>query len=304
VADLFPFVQLEFTHALGPDAGRDVIAGDEAGASSAEAVPDGIGRADLLLIQVVGARTASEGGIIRRRTRAARPEKDPEPVPLALAMLIRARARAGSERDAQALLRKIDSSEAEQESWIGAALDDLNQAIRAYRAAAVDPYVTEVTRSDPRRVRIGYGTGAEVYDGNWTAAITIPAPRGPRLSRGDRLGPTEAVAGVLSRRAFALDCEDLAMRALLDVDRGRTRAAAVQLRAAFELFWAEISNEISPADVAKRIEALRAREKDVTELAERGLREAADSADLGEKVTAVCSEMISLLTAWRYELLR
>ena len=302
MTDFFPFVQFEFTHALGPDPGRYVLSGEagDAGTTSAQ----GIGNADLMLVQVVGARAASEGGIIRRRTRVARAGKDTDPVPLALVMVIRATAKAGSDRDAQALLRKLDSSEVEQETWIAAALDDLNLAIRAYRAASVDPYVTEVTRVDPRRVRIGYGTGAEVHDGDWSAAITVPAPRAPRLSRGDRLGPTEAVAGVLSRRAFALDCEDLAMRALLDVDRGRTRAAAVQLRAAFELFWAEISNEISPADVAKRIEALRGREQVVTDLAERGLREAADSADLGEKVVEVCNEMISLLTAWRYELLR
>jgi hypothetical protein len=301
VASLFPFVQLEFTHALGPDAGRYVIA-PEGGVESA--APDALGSADLLLLEHVGARTASEGGLIRRKTRPAAPGEEPAPVALALATIIRATSRTTSEADAQKLLRAIDSSEEEQEKWVAAAIADLNLAIRAYRVAALDPYAIEVTRADPRRVRIGYGNGADVYKGAWSAAIAIPAPRAPKLRRGEKLAPTEAVAGVLSGRAFALDSESLIMRALLDVDQGRTRSAAVQLRAGYEMFWAEVTNESPPSSVSEPLTKLKVGEQAVTDLAERGLREPSDSPELGERVAEVCTEILSVVSTWRYELLR
>ena len=233
MADYFPFVQFEFTHALGPDAGRYVIAPE--GGAEGSGAPDALGSADLLVLEHVGAATASEGGIIRRKTRPVAPGEEPSPVPLALATVIRATSRTSSEKDAQALLRRIDGSEDEQEKWVGDAVADLNLAIRAYRVAAVDPYVTEVTRGDPRRVRIGYGEGAEVFKGRWTAALAIPAPRAPareprRAARADR-GSCRRLSG----RAFALDSESLVIRAMLDVDQGqnalRRRSAARRFRA-------------------------------------------------------------------------
>jgi hypothetical protein len=91
---------------------------------------------------------------------------------------------------------------------------------------------------------------------------------------------------------------------MLDVDQGRTRAGAVQLRAAFELFWAEVTNERPPKSVEDMLTRLRAREGAVTELAERGLREPTDTAELGERVTGVCTELLTAVSTWRYELLR
>ena len=89
---------------------------------------------------------------------------------------------------------------------------------------------------------------------------------------------------MLSGRAFALDSENLVIRAMLDVDQGRTRAGAVQLRAGFELFWAEVTNERPPKSVTELLDRLKAREAAVTDLAERGLREPSDTAELGERV--------------------
>ena len=67
------------------------------------------------------------------------------------------------------------------------ALQSVNDALRAHRAAAADPYVREVLAGHALVRRAGYGVGFEVAEGRWTTARELPARRGPR-GRAGRAG--------------------------------------------------------------------------------------------------------------------
>ena len=77
--------------------------------------------------------------------------------------------------------------------------------------------------------RIGFGSGEQVADGLWEAAVALPADR--RGRRADTR-PVERLAALMAGRDAALACEELALRARADLDAGRDREAAIQLEAA------------------------------------------------------------------------
>jgi hypothetical protein len=141
-------------------------------------------------------------------------------------------------------------SEIDCAGQVSAAVAVLNRAIEAHRAAAFDPYAIEVTHDDAGAVRIGYGTGEQVARGAWTEAIAPPPARLARPKRYERLRPGQVMSEILAGQRGALEGEELLLRASLDVEHGRPRAAAVGLQAGIELASAELS-----AGVAK--EALR-----------------------------------------------
>ena len=85
--------------------------------------------------------------------------------------------------------------------------------------------------------RIGYGSGEQVAEGDWEAARELPAPK---PSRSLLLHPQHRLAALLSGRDVALACEVLALRARVDLDQGRGREAALQLRAALDAALAEL----------------------------------------------------------------
>lgn len=127
------------------------------------------------------------------------------------------------------------------EATVEAALAVLNRAVHAHRAAAADPYVAEVGPRDALVTRVGYGSGEQVAEGDWTAARELPAPPQPRAPRGLLLGPQERLAALLAGRDAVLACETLALRARLDLEQGREREAAAQLAAALECGLAELA---------------------------------------------------------------
>ena len=253
VTPLFTFVQLEFTHVIGPPAGRYVVAPELADETpeltdppvpltrtdAATGVTLGFGVADVLAISVHGAPASRIGGL-RRRARLAQPGATPADVPLLLATFVRGTAPMYDEAEAQLWLEQTANSEAARSEWVEHAFDVVNQAIRAFRAGARDPYVTELTPRDPRRLRLGYGTTEQVGSGTWKVAAELPPPLAPRSGRIDRLRPTEVVGDVLAGRGVVLESEELLIRALLDLDHDRTRAAAYQVFSALELLRGEI----------------------------------------------------------------
>ena len=92
-------------------------------------------------------------------------------------------------------------------------------------------------------MRVGYGDGEHVAEGRWDGARELaPADRGARGARGRSaaLRPQERLAALLGGRDAVLACEELALRARSDVDAGRHREAALQLRATFEAALAEL----------------------------------------------------------------
>jgi hypothetical protein len=296
---LFAFVQFEFTHAIGPHAGRYVVANarllDANGAAPrADDLPRkkalagatmSPGTADVLAITVVGAPT-SRRRLLRRRPTPAEQEAGGVEVPVLLATFIR-----GTEPlaapEAAAMLQRIAASEELQEAIVADGLRALNDAIVAYRAGARDPYVTEVARRDARAVRIGYGDDEQVAEGRWSDAIVLPPELGRKPSREERLAPSEVTAKVLSGRGDVLDGETVLLRAYADLDHHRDRAAALQLRAAVELLEAELGERGAIAATRLDFAALAAD---------------AAAASAPEQLEDVIAKLERGIERWRFEL--
>jgi len=142
------------------------------------------------------------------------------------------------------------------EAEAAAALAVLNRAVHCHAIAAADPYVAEVA---PWRVlgrRLGYGTGEEVAEGRWPAGREL-APATPPRERSLLLRPQERLAALLSGRDVALAAETLALRARLDLDQGREREAALELRGALEVGLAELESWRELGGMGERLAELR-----------------------------------------------
>jgi hypothetical protein len=305
VSLLFSFVQFEFTHSLGPHAGRYVVASNE---PVATASPDpaldarneqlagtrhGAGSSDVLVIGVVGAPAA--GRRLLRRARQVEPDAPPAEVPLSVATFVKGTQPLPNLGEAQSQLEEERFSEQRQQRWVDEGLRVLNVAIRGHRTGAPDPYAVEVTQRDARRIRIGFGTTEQVQNGLWQQAFELPPPVLPRSRRIERLRPAEAVAAVLSGNNEVLEGEDLLSRALIDLDHSRTRAAAFGVAAAVRLLASELGSQPAP-----ELESLHQR----AELAERLAGAAAggplDATQVRE-LESLIAALEDLLDARRYQ---
>jgi len=254
-----------------------------------------VGVADVLVVGVVPAPASRPR--LRRKPRDAEPGAPPAEVPLSLVTFVKGTAPVDDDRALASRLESVRSSEDEQERWVDEGLAVLNEAIRAYRAGAHDPYVIEVARRDARRVRIGYGTTEDVQNGQWRAALELPPPLRDRPKRVERLRPSEAIAAVLSGRGRVLEAEDVILRALVDLDHGRTRAAAQQVCAAMTLFASELGAEVPTGKGRPALDALAERAQRLAAVASHGALDEQQVAELDEIIDAVDA----LVDAWRYE---
>ena len=232
-------MQWEFAGRLGPEAGRYVVrryAGD-----------------DPRHVVVIGelaapARRAGLGARRRRRARAAAPGSGLDEVEITRATVI-----ATDPIEADRAHAWLEAAVREREATVGEALRLLNRAIHGHRLAALDPYVAEVSEAQALATRIGYGSGEQVADGDWEEARELPPPREKRSLL---LAPQQRLAALLSGRDVALACEDLALRARLDLDQGREREAALSLRAALEAALAELEGWRATPAIARRLDEL------------------------------------------------
>ncbi|MHB8690471.1 MAG: hypothetical protein ACYDHH_04430 [Solirubrobacteraceae bacterium] len=225
---LLPFVQLEFAHSIGIPPG-------------AYPVLD----ADTLLVEVVPGQAA---GRRRRLGAGAAPPWPPPEVALVVATVVlasepiaNADTAAGSE-----LLAAWERDYARQRLLLDRALAIVNRGVRAYRAAALDPYAIEVMELDPRAIRFGLGAPGAIGAGQWLQAFTmqIDAPASdPRSVEELRIGAS--VGAVLAGRAVVFEAEDLALRALLELRHGRLRAAGALARASVEVLKQELRGSLT-----------------------------------------------------------
>ena len=164
-----------------------------------------------------------------------------------------------AERQAQAWLDELDP---EREAHAAVAV--LNRVLHFHRIAAADPYLHEVSPAQALVIRAGWGEGEQVADGRWLHARELPliAARRPAHARRRVLGdhtaalrPQERLAELLSARGSTLLCEDLALRARLDLDQNRLAHAAVELQAAYAAALTELRSE-RREDLAIRIAEL------------------------------------------------
>jgi len=262
---LFRFVQLEVPWALGPDDGRYVVrrhAGEQ---------PE-----HVLVLATLGAQ---QRRLMRgRHAKSAAPEPDPTPVVTGRATVIPATPLA-DEAAAAAWLKAVDA-----DAEVAEALVILNHALHAQAVAAADPYAREVARADALVVRVGFGAGEQVAEGRWSEAQELPAERGPRAKRTAALRPQERLAALLGGRDAALACETLILRCRADLDAGREREAALQLRAAIEAALAELVPWRDRSDLAGRLDELAAEQERVEAIAATALEHGLDpdeAADVG-----------------------
>ncbi len=267
---LFPFAQLDFPGALGLADGRYLVRSD--GEAS-----------EVLIVSTLGAPAVRR----RRRTRSRPIERgaEPEPVPLTRVTVVTPED-LGGPADAAAWLDRLAGDEDAAEAFVSAALRLVNRALHAHATAAQDPYVHEVSGSRATALRIGFGEGEQVADGQWSDARELIRGE-PRRRRAESLQPQERVAAVLGGRERVEAAETLLLRARLDLDEDRPREAALQLAAGVPTLVAELS----AADASRRedLEALRAREPEVERLAE-----AARGGDLGPQDRAAIADVVAI----------
>lgn len=263
----FRFVQFEFAWILGPEPGRYPIR-------------ERIGEPPqyVLVLRTLGAPARRLLPTRRRAAREALPEPPPEPVTTSRATLV----------DTAALDDLLAAESWLRDADLDALADDaiarLNRIVYAHRVATAEPYVREVSREQALATRIGYGAGEHVAEGNWDSARELtPAGRSVSQLRPEQaLGVAaryaqERFAAVLAGRDALLACEELTLRARSDVDAGRYREAALQLRVAFEAAICELEPWRELPSLPQRIEELRERRNDVDAAASAALSGGLDS---------------------------
>jgi len=274
----FRFVQLELPWVLGPADGRYVLRGH---AGEPEHV---------LVLATVGA-APKRRRLSRRAARARREEPGVaySEVPLTIATLVVA----APLPDEDAALAWLDDAELADE--VERAVEVLNRVLHAERLVRADPFVREIAAEQALALRVGVGRGEEVAEGEWAAARALPpeALAGPR--RDHALRPQERFAALLAGRDVALAAEELTLRARLDLDRGRTREAALQLRIALEAALAELQAWSHHEEMATRLAELRAERGAVGAAANRALEGGLDAEQI-EDVSRVLGRLEAALT--------
>lgn len=164
--------------------------------------------------------------------------------------------------------------EAELEAIRGEGARLLNRALHAQAAAAADPLLAEASPERAVAVRIGYGSGEEVAAGGFTAAREVNvAPTGSRRRRREEeLRPQERLAAVLGGRERIDACETLLLRARADLDAGRRREAALQLRIGLEAMLMELDGALVDPGHEQDMATLAAGRKEAGETANLALR--------------------------------
>ena len=180
------------------------------------------------------------------------------------------------------------------EDALEAAISVVNRVLHAYRLAAADPAVRDVARDAALVARLGHGSGEQVADGRWAQAVEVPPSREPRrVRRTSALRPQERLAALLGGRDRALACEDLVLRARSDLEGGRTREAALQVRIALEAALAELEGAAPRvADMPERLGELRDRRAAIGDAANQAL-----SGRLSAEAEAAVAQTVERLEA-------
>jgi hypothetical protein len=156
------------------------------------------------------------------------------------------------------------------EAELAAGLVVLNRVLHAHRIAIADPRAGGVRRQDALVARLGYGAGEQVADGLWTDARELVNP-GPRRRRSRVPAAQARLAALLTGRQVAPACEELVLRSRLDLDEGRDREAALQVRIALEAALAELPGDPAAPALQGRLDELRVLHAGVVSAAQRAL---------------------------------
>lgn len=225
----------------------------------------------MLVITTKGAPRA--GRRRRRRPRAVESEAAPEPLPFVLATAVRAHDPFASEHAAERWLDEACEAEDTYDVLIEEGIGLLNFALHTAAVAAGDPYLAERAPHHAVTVRIGYGSGDQVADGRFAAAREIDMSGGGGRRRRERdLRPQERLAAVLGGRERIDAAETLIMRARADLDGGREREAALQLRVGLEALLVELRGALADPGHEEDMAVLSERRSEAGEAANTALK--------------------------------
>ena len=273
MAKLFGFVQFDFAGRLPLADGRYLTDGEET----------------VIVLKATEAPVARRRR--RRRPRSGFDESKPVPVALTRVTVIRASSPLPDPAEAARWLDEVCEAEDTIEVLVEEAIAPLNRALHAHAVVAADPRGRELAPEQAERVLIGYGSGEETADGRFSDAREVDlAPRASsRRHRDEELQPQERVAGVLRGRERLDACETLLLRARADLDAGREREAALQLRIGLEALLVELEGAVDDPGHAKDMGALRGRQARAVSAAT-----AAVKGDLSEEQRSQIEELLAL----------
>ncbi|MBS1679477.1 MAG: hypothetical protein JST08_19050 [Actinobacteria bacterium] len=227
----------------------------------------------MLVLQTLAA--APRPGRRRRKPRDAEAAPAPPAVPVARATAIRAFDPFDGAAQAAAWLAEAIAAEEAIDAVIAAGVALVNEALHAQAVALADPRPTTITAERAIAVRLGYGSGEQTAEGTYSEAreVDVRAPGSSlRRRRQEEVRPQERVAGLLRGRERADACEVLLLRARADLDAGRRREAALQLRVGVEALLVELPEALEDAGHSADITALEERRDVIEAAAERALR--------------------------------
>jgi hypothetical protein len=168
----------------------------------------------------------------------------------------------------------------------------LNRALHAQGVAAADPHGAELTPERAAAVRIGYGSGEALAEGRFIAAREVDvwaSGASQRRRRQEDLRPQERVAAVLGGRERVDPCEVLLLRARADLDSGRRREAALQLRVGLEALLAQLQGAVADSGHDEDMATLRNRRGEAGDAANSAL-----AGELGDEQHGQVRELLEI----------
>jgi hypothetical protein len=265
------FVQFEFAGTIGLDEGRYLARDPER----------------VLVVRVATGAPAPRRRLRKQKPREVEPEAGRIEVPVTTVTVIEPEPLA----EAAGWLDSVRGDEQAAKALVASALRLVNTAIHAARTAALDPAIADVGAAIALAVRLGYGGGEGLADGRWEEAVELPPPARP--GRIEALAPQERVADVLSGRQPVDAATSAILRARADLDAGRARDAALQLRVGLEAMLAD-RDSFGGSRQADDLAALEARKAITGEAANEALAGALDEARTGavEETVRICERVL------------
>jgi hypothetical protein len=279
-ARLFIFIQMEFPWALGPADGRYLLRRASDGEPERVVVLGTLGAARATKRR--GGRTGRGRALLGARSLG--PPATPEPAAVQTSRVtVIDPVPLSADHQAQAWLDELD-----RERDVQAATRVVNRVLHFQRVASANPYVHEVSPAQALVIRAGWGEGEQVADGRWLHAreLTWDASgrrlvqlrRGGRAERSAALRPQERLARLMGAQATILLCEELALRARLDLEQERPAHAALELDRAYALALDELRAE-QRQDLAIRVAELEQLRVGVAEQAQAVLARSGEPVD-------------------------
>jgi hypothetical protein len=228
----------------------------------------------VLVLETLGAPAPARRR--RRRARETEAGTTPAPLPFARATTVRAFAPFADADEGNRWLEQTIAAEVSVDTLLAEGVDAVNRALHAHSVASGDPALQIWSLRRAVAARIGYGSGEQVASGEFSAAREVDvhaSGASRRRQRVEELRPQERIAAVLGGREQLDACETLVLRARADLDAGRQREAALQLRVGLEALLVELKGAVADPGHEEDMATLEARRDETGDLANHALHD-------------------------------